>query len=47
MIFYRRGSHSSVFDTTSPSLRSRTPPHFPQAHGGGSTIRSTGRLSGM
>lgn len=24
MIFHRRGSHSKVFDTTSPSLRKRT-----------------------
>src|SRR5450432_3626189 len=46
MIFHRRGSHFSVFDTTSPSLRRRTPPHLPQAQGGGSTIRSSGRLSG-
>ena len=46
MIFQRRGSHSSVLDTTSPSLRSRAPPHLPQTHGAGSTMRSTGRLSG-
>ena len=46
MIFQRRGSHSSVLETTSPSLRSREPPHFPQAQGAGSTTRSTGRLSG-
>ena len=46
MIFQRRGSHSSVLDTTSPSLRSRAPPHLPQTHGAGSTTRSTGRLSG-
>ena len=46
MIFQRRGSHSRVFETTSPSLCSRTLPHLPQAQGAGSTIRSTGRLSG-
>ena len=46
MIFQRRGSHSSVLETTSPSLRSRAPPHLPQAQGAGSTTRSTGRLSG-
>jgi hypothetical protein len=46
MIFQRRGSHSSVLETTSPSLRSRELPHLPQAQGAGSTIRSTGRLSG-
>jgi len=46
MIFQRRGSHSRVFDTTSPSLCSRALPHLPQAQGAGSTIRSTGRLSG-
>jgi hypothetical protein len=46
MIFQRRGSHSSVLDTTSPSLRSRAPPHRAQTHGAGSTTRSTGRLSG-
>ena len=45
-IFQRRGSHSSVLDTSSPSLRSLTPPHLPQAQGAGSTTRSTGRLSG-
>ena len=33
MIFQRRGSHSSVLETTSPSLRSRAPPHLPQAQG--------------
>ena len=43
MTFQRRGSHSSVLDTTSPSLRSRAPPHLPQTHGAGSTMRSTGR----
>ena len=45
-IFQRRGSHSSVFVTSSPSLRRRTPPHLPQVQGAGSTTRSTGRLSG-
>src|SRR5664279_4583339 len=46
MIFQRRGSHSSVLVTTSPSLRNRRPPHLPQEQGAGSTMRSTGRLSG-
>jgi hypothetical protein len=46
MIFHRRGSHSSVLETTSPSLRSRDPPHLPHAQGAGSTMRSIGRLSG-
>ena len=46
IIFQRRGSHSSVFETTSPSLCSRSLPHLPHAQGMGSTIRSTGRLSG-
>src|SRR4029077_2474775 len=46
MTFQRRGSHSRVFDTTSPSLRSRLLPHLPHAQGAGSTIRSIGRLSG-
>jgi hypothetical protein len=46
MIFQRRGSHSRVFEITSPSLCSRALPHLPQAQGAGSTIRSTGRLSG-
>ncbi len=42
-MFQRRGSHSSVFVASSPSLRSRTPPHLPQAQGAGSTTRSMGR----
>jgi hypothetical protein len=46
MIFQRRGSHSRVFETTSPSLCSRALPHLPHAQGAGSTIRSTARLSG-
>src|SRR5664279_730352 len=46
MIFQRSGSHSSVLVTTSPSLRNRRPPHLPQEQGAGSTMRSTGRLSG-
>jgi hypothetical protein len=41
MIFQRRGSQSTVFDTTSPSLRRRMLPHLPHAHGGDSTILST------
>ena len=46
MIFQRRGSHSSVRDTASPSLRSRAPPHWSQTQGAASTTRSAGRLSG-
>ena len=44
--FQRRGSHSSVRDTVSPSLRRRSPPHLVQAQGAGYTTRSTGKVSG-
>src|ERR1700722_5802731 len=37
-IFQRRGSHSSVLETTSPSLRRRKPPHLPQARRAGALL---------
>jgi hypothetical protein len=43
--FHRRGTHSSVSVTSSPSFLT-TPPHLGQAQGAGWTMRSRGRCSG-